>query len=57
MLGVLEKYQLDLDDVVGQCYDGGSNLAAGFRGVRGQILQKNAASIFPVATLIASIEL
>ena len=57
LLGVLEKYQLDLDDVVGHCYDGGSNLAAGFRGVQGRILQKILPQFLPIATLIASIEL
>jgi len=33
LLNILEKYNLNIDDIVGQCYDGGSNLAGVYKGV------------------------
>ena len=46
LLDVLKKYDLDLHDIVGQCYDGRSNMAAAFKGVQARILAKNPNGLF-----------
>jgi len=46
LLNILEKYNLNIDDIVGQCYDGGSNLAGVYKGVQARILEKNPLDLF-----------
>jgi len=46
LLSVLEKCGLDVENLVGQCYDGGSNLSGVFEGVQARILEKNALAVF-----------
>lgn len=46
LLNVLEKHGLSVESIVGQGYDGGSNMMAASKGVQARILQLNAAALF-----------
>ena len=46
LIATLEKNGLSLEDIVGQCYDGGSNMAGTYKGVQARILQKNPLALF-----------
>jgi len=46
LLNTLENLGLDLYCVVGQCYDGGGNLAGCYKGVQARILARNALALY-----------
>ena len=46
LLSVLETHNLSVSNIVGQGYDGGSNLAGIFEGVQARILAKNKVAMF-----------
>ena len=46
LLETLEKHKLDVANIVGQGYDGGSNMAATTKGVQNRIREINPAALF-----------
>jgi len=46
LVGVLKKNDLDINNIVGQDYDGGSNMSGINKGVQTRIMEQNPAALF-----------
>jgi len=46
LVGVLEKNDLDINNIVGQGYDGGSKMSGINKGVQARIMEQNPAALF-----------